>query len=282
MRVGVIAPFVARGDDEFPTWQAVRAYARHAEEVGFDSIWGFDHLYSGRDGVPPGDIHEAWTMLSAIAAVTSRVELGQLVTCTSFRSPGLLGKMSVTVDEISGGRLTLGLGAGWYDDEYRAFGFPIDHRGTRFDEYMAVLAPLLRGEEVTFTGRYHRAEGARLLPPPSRRLPLLIAGKGPRLLEMVARNADAWNTAWYSEPNDTLHTRLSDLRRALEAAGREPSSMRVTVGVYPEGLDDADSLARALESFKGLGIDDLIVSQDRKDPTALDLLWRAVELAQIG
>lgn len=279
MDIGVVAPLAASGGSEFPNWPAVRAFARHAEEVGFASVWVFDHLYAGRDGVEPGDIHEAWTMLSAIAAVTSRVELGQLVTCTSFRPPGLLGKMAVTVDDVSGGRLTLGLGAGWYNDEYHAFGYPVDHRRSRFAEYMSVLAPLLRGEEANFTGRFHRAEGARLLPAPARRIPLLIAGKGPRMLREVARYADAWNTAWYEEPNELMHTRLADLRRALDAAGRDPAGMRITVGMWPKGLEDADSLARALDSFKGMGINDLIVSQDRKDPAALDILVRAIELA---
>src|SRR5690349_17631268 len=117
MRIGVTIPIFKSGPArEVPSWSAIRDLAQHAEGVGLDSLWLFDHLYAKAD--PPEPMYEAWTMQSALAAATSRIELGQLVTCVSFRSPALLAKMAVTADEISGGRITLGIGAGWYDREY--------------------------------------------------------------------------------------------------------------------------------------------------------------------
>jgi len=135
MRVGAIVPMeVSDGPGREPTWPEMLGFVRHAEELGLDSVWVCDHLWAGWDDKPPENVHEAWTLLPALAASTSRIELGELVSCISFRDPSLLAKMAVTTDEISGGRIVLGLGAGWYDAEYRAFGLPIDHRVARFEE----------------------------------------------------------------------------------------------------------------------------------------------------
>src|SRR6266511_6421763 len=132
------------GPGRMPRWEEVRAFATHAEAIGIDSLWVCDHLISGPPGQPPEGIHEGWTILSALAASTSRVELGQLVMCSSFRNPGLLAKMAVTADTISGNRLILGLGAGWYDPEYDAFGYPTDHRVSRLEQALRIITPLLR------------------------------------------------------------------------------------------------------------------------------------------
>ncbi|MGY0231913.1 LLM class flavin-dependent oxidoreductase [Longispora urticae] len=279
MRIGVIVPMTRLDDTgKLSTWAEVRGYARHAEAVGVDSLWVFDHLYSGHGDVPPDDIHEAWTMQAALAAVTDRVELGQLVTCMAFRPPALLAKMAVTVDEISAGRLTLGVGAGWYDREYEDFGYPTDQRGGRFAEALELLVPLLRGESVTFEGRHHRAAGATLMPAPARRIPLLIGGFRPRMLRLTARYADAWNTAWYPGPNERLAERLADLRAALDAEGRDPETLRVTVGMLAPQTD-AGELATTIDAFAALGVvDDLIVMQTQQNPAALDLLAGALRL----
>ena len=117
----------------------MRAFAQHAEAIGLDSVWVFDHFfYRPADG-PTEGMHEAWTMVSAVAASTSRVEIGQLVMCASFRNPGLLAKMAATADAVSGGRLILGIGAGWHDPEYAAFGYPVDHRVDRFEEALRII-----------------------------------------------------------------------------------------------------------------------------------------------
>lgn len=269
MRIGVMVPMsLSDGPGRMPSWADIRSFAEHAEAVGVDSLWVCDHFVSGpEEGVVEG-IHEAWTILSALAASTSRVELGQLVTCVSFRSPSLLAKMAVTADAVSGGRLTLGLGAGWYDPEYHAFGYPTDHRVGRLEEALRIIVPLLRGETVTLAGRYHRVEEAVLLPAPERRIPILVASNRPRMLSLTARFADAWNTAWYGRPDARLRQRLADVDEALEAEGRDPATLRRTVGVEVEN----DELARALDEYEELGVDDVIVLLQPMNERSLERL----------
>lgn len=280
MRIGVTLPFGASdGPGRLPTWPELRAYATHAEGLGLDSLWVCDHLLSGPPGRPAEAIHESWSVVAALAASTTRVELGQLVMCVSFRSPALLAKMAVTTDGISGGRLVLGLGAGWYDPEYLAFGFPTDHRVARFDEALRVIGPLLRGERTTFAGRYHQLHDAELLPPPDRHIPILVAAERPRMLALTARHADAWNTAWHGLPDARLTQRLAAMRAALAAESRDPATLRITVGVDGEQLnhdDDEDGLARALDAYDRLGIDDLIVQLSPNDRPSLDRLAEAI------
>jgi alkanesulfonate monooxygenase SsuD/methylene tetrahydromethanopterin reductase-like flavin-dependent oxidoreductase (luciferase family) len=139
-----------------------------------------------RSGRPAEAFHEGWTILAALAASTGTIELGQLVMCVSFRSPALLAKMAVTADGVSSDRLVLGLGAGWCDREYLALGFPAGHRVARFEEALQVIGPLLRGERLTFAGRYHQVRGAVLLPAPDRPIPILVAGNRPRMLRLTA------------------------------------------------------------------------------------------------
>ena len=278
MKIGVMLPISASdGPGRLPTWPEMRAIVTHAEAIGLDSVWACDHFLSGSPAMPPEGIHEAWTVMAALAASTTRIELGQLVMCVSFRSPALLAKMAVTADSISAGRLVLGLGAGWYDLEYQALGIPTDHRVSRFDEALQIMVPLLRGERVTFKGSYHQAGDAVLLPPPDRSIPILIAGNRPRMLRLTARYADAWNTAWFGSPDDRLNQRLADMRAALEAERREPATLRRTVGMNCE-LTDADELARRIDAYERLGIDDLIVGFEPVTREALDLLARAVTI----
>ncbi len=170
MRVGVQLPEVER-DVRWPEYVAM---ARAAEEAGFDSIWIGDHLLYRGDGRPERGPWEAWTLLSAMAAVTTRVELGPLVACAGFHPPGLLAKMAATIDEVSGGRFRLAVGAGWNEPEFAAFGIPFDRRVARFEEAFAILAPLLAGERVTARGRHWSADDAVLLPAPARRVPIMV------------------------------------------------------------------------------------------------------------
>src|SRR5262249_38214856 len=151
--------------------------------------------------------------------------------------PALLAKMAVTADSVSRGRIVLGLGAGWYDPEYRAFGYPTDHRASRFDEAIQIIGPLLRGEQVSFAGRYYRVDDAVLMPSPDRSIPILVAGHRPRMLQLTARYADAWNTAWYGLPDDRLERRLTTMDAALTAQRRDPASLRRTVGVLVSDPD---------------------------------------------
>ena len=196
--------------------------------------------------------------------------------------------MAVTADGVSGGRLVLGLGAGWYDPEYLAFGFPADHRVARFEEALQIIGPLLRGERLTFAGRYHQIRDAVLLPPPDRPIPILVAGNRPRMLRLTARHADAWNTAWFGLPDKRLGQRLADMHAALQAESRDPATLRRTVGMDCEltdpgqtGVDRAglvDELARAIDAYERLGIDDLIVHLQPGTQPALDRLARAIKI----
>jgi alkanesulfonate monooxygenase SsuD/methylene tetrahydromethanopterin reductase-like flavin-dependent oxidoreductase (luciferase family) len=185
--------------------------------------------------------------------------------------------------------VTLGLGAGWDDREYRAFGVPIDHRVDRFEEALHVIVPLLRGERVTIDGTYHRADDLVLLPRPARPIPTLIAADGPRMLRLTARHGDAWNTAWYGAPNDALRAKLTEMGVALETEGRDPAGLRRTVGmsvvdpdrpgtnaVDPDALaGTVEDLARAFDAYEALGIDDLIVLPEPNDVPSVDRLARA-------
>jgi probable F420-dependent oxidoreductase len=289
VRVGVIVPMSEGDSPPMPSWEVVRRFGQRAEQLGFDSLWVCDHFLSDPGDRPVEGIHEAWTILSALAAMTRSLDLGQLVMCAAFRSPGLLAKMAVTADQVSGGRIILGIGAGWYDDEHRAFGFPTDRRVSRFEESVQILSGLLDGETVSFTGRFHRVQGARLLPRPARRIPLLIAGNGPRMLQITARHADAWNTAWYAMPDEQLRVRLTALDAALVDADRDPTGIRRTVGVWvedpelvPEQDRDPDAFAgsateltRLLAAYNELGIDDLIVGLTPMNIQSLERLAAA-------
>jgi probable F420-dependent oxidoreductase len=269
-------------DAEMP-FQAMRSLALAAEEAGFASFWLPDHLIH-RSGDTDGGMWEAFTYLSGLAAVTSRITLGPLVACTSFRNPGLLAKMATTLDEVSGGRSVLGLGAGWHEPEYAAFGYPFDHRVGRFEEAVQVIVPLLRGETVSFSGQYVQIQQARLLPrgPSPKGPPILIAGKGPRMLRLTATYADAWNTAWHVTPA-AAQTRIAEMLAACQEVGRDPATLEVTVGISARILapgENADPAGRAitgtaeavtqtLRSFAAVGAQHLIVVIPGTSPAQL-------------
>ena len=295
MKVGAILPAADDGGRPTPSWRVVRSFAQAAEERGLDSVWMFDHFFYRPATGPIEGQHEAWTIVSAVAAATERVEIGTLVLCSSFRSPTLIAKMAATADDVSGGRLILGLGAGWHDAEYDAFGFPRDRRVDRFEETLEIVGPLLRGETVTFDGRYDRARDAVLLPAPTRPIPILVAAFGPRMLRLTARHADAWNTAWFGAPDDRLAERFRALDAALETEGRDPATLARTVGMNvvdldqdPDAGDDddddrsfrgsVDELARAIDDYEALGIDHLIVLLQPMTEDSLERLAAALAL----
>lgn len=230
MQIGAILP-AGDGPDRPANWAKVRDFALSAEQGGLDSVWVFDHLLhesaSGRTGQLEG-----WTTLSAVAAVTERVQVGALVMCSPFRNPVLMAKMAATADEVSGGRLILGLGAGWHAPEFAAMGLSMEQRVDRFDEALPIVTGLLRGERITFAGKHHDVRAAELLPTPTRCIPVLV----------------------------------------LDAEGRDPATLTITVGVHvhdpdsgeaPDAEDtvlsgSVDDLARGLEDYAALGVDHLI------------------------
>ena len=230
MRLGIQLPEVERE----VRWPEYLAMARAAEAAGFESIWLGDHLLYRGDGRPERGPWEAWTLLSALAAATERVRLGPLVACAGFHPPGLIAKMAATVDEVSGGRFVLGLGAGWNEAEFAAFGIPYDRRVSRFEEAFAIMRGLLAGERVTVAGRFWQAQDAVLLPPPARRTPLMIGSNGPRVLGLALPHVDIWNT-WYTDYGNTaegfaaLDARIS---AAAREAGRAPEEIERSACVH--------------------------------------------------
>jgi probable F420-dependent oxidoreductase len=239
LRVGIQLPEVERE----VRWPELRDLARAAEEVGFDSVWVGDHLLFRDPGLPPRGPWEAWSVLAAVAGITERVQLGPLVASASFHSPAMLAKKAVTVDEISGGRLILGLGAGWNEAEYRAFGFPFDHRVDRFEEAFTIIRGLLRDGAVDFAGRYHQARDCVLLPPPLRPggPPIMIGTRGARMLRLAAAHADAWNAwfTWYGNRPEGLATLRETVDAACADVGRDPATLERTVAASVQ-LADGD------------------------------------------
>ncbi|MFN8513612.1 MAG: LLM class flavin-dependent oxidoreductase [Thermomicrobiales bacterium] len=209
-----------------PGWRDIVALARRAEEVGFDSLWIPDHLLFETESGTNEGVWECWSLLAALAAATERVELGPVVSCTGFRNPALLAKMADTVEEISDGRLILGLGAGWHEPEYRAFGYPYDHRVSRFEEALTIIHGLLREGRVDFKGTYYQAERCELRPrgPRPAGPPILIGTGGERMLRLTARYADIWNAAWTRSVSE-LTQRLAALDAACVEAGRDPATI---------------------------------------------------------
>jgi alkanesulfonate monooxygenase SsuD/methylene tetrahydromethanopterin reductase-like flavin-dependent oxidoreductase (luciferase family) len=270
--------------------------ARGAEAAGFDSIWIGDHLLYRGDGRPERGPWEAWTLLSALAAVTERVELGPLVACASFHPPGLIAKMAATIGEVSGGRFVLALGAGWSETEFRAFGIPFDHRVARFEESFAIIRGLLDGERVTLDGVHRQTHDAILLPRPSTRPRLMIGSNGPRMLGIALPHVDAWNT-WYEDYGNTpegfaaLNARID---AAAEAAGRDPASVErsacVLVRLDPAAGErpvspDAPALegpperiADALRALAQAGADEAILVADPITEASIARLGEALAL----
>ena len=210
--------------------------ARAAEEVGFDSIWLGDHLLYRGDGREERGPWEVWTLLAGLAAVTERVELGPLVACASFHPPGLIAKMAATVAEVAGGRFVLGLGAGWNETEYRAFGLPYDHRVSRFGEAFEIIRRTLAGERVTLAGRFWQADDLVVLPLPERPIPLMIGSNGPRMLALTLPHVDRWNT-WYDRYGNTTEG-FAELNAFVTEqagiAGRDPATVYRSTAVLVE------------------------------------------------
>ncbi len=251
LKIGVHLPFSERQmQGVTPRWQDIVTIARRAEEVGFDSIWIADHLLFRFEGIEPRGGYECLTLLSALAASTSRVELGTLVVCTSFRNPALLAKIADTVDEISGGRLILGVGAGYHEPEYRAFGYPYDHRVSRFEEALQIIAPLLKTGQVDFEGKYYQARDCELRPrgPRPGGPPIMIGTKGARMLKLTAQYADLWN-GWVAFDKSSP-AEVPPLRELVDAAcrdvGRDPATLGRTMTVLVDFVGTSDLAARVI------------------------------------
>jgi alkanesulfonate monooxygenase SsuD/methylene tetrahydromethanopterin reductase-like flavin-dependent oxidoreductase (luciferase family) len=239
LSIGLQLPEAERRVD----WPEYRQMAITAEAVGFDSLWVGDHLLYRTPEQTTGP-WEAWSLLAAIAAVTERVQIGPLVAATSFHSPAMLAKKAATVDEISGGRLILGLGAGWNETEYRAFGFPFDHRASRFAEAFTIIRTLLSEGEIDFVGDHYAIRDCELVPRPRPGgPPLMIGSQGSRVLGIALPHVAMWNAwfSWFDNGPEGLTPLLEKVNAACVEAGRDPQTVTRTVTVMvamPAAADD--------------------------------------------
>jgi probable F420-dependent oxidoreductase len=267
-----------------PRWRDVLDMAQTVEAMGFDSFWLPDHLLFRPPGEEPQGQWDCWSLLAAVAASTTRITIGPFVTCTSFRNPALLAKMAATVEEISGGRLILGLGAGWNEAEYIAFGYPFDHRVSRFEEAVTIIIGLLRDGHVDFEGTYYTVRDCELRPrgPRPQGPPIMIGTVGARMLRQTALHADAWNAFFWWTGNDPAG--VPPLREAVDAAcaevGREPGTLERTACVLvelpgatgtsfqePPVTGSAEQIAETLRAYALEGITHI---QLRLDPNTVE------------
>jgi len=244
-------------------------WARRAEELGFDSVWVSDHFFYSfaRYGADPAPIAslEPLTTLAGIAAVTQRVRLGTLVLCSAFRHPALLARTAASIDLVSDGRLDLGLGAGWMQEEFDAFGYRFGTAGERFgalEESLDVLRRLFDGDPVTYDGPSVTLREAVLAPAPERGPSLRVGGKGgPRLLRLAARLADGWNMAWRVAP-EAYVGKVSDVRAACDATGRDPATFGLSVGLYSLIGEDEASARAAFDRGRAAAPGDAMAADD--------------------
>jgi alkanesulfonate monooxygenase SsuD/methylene tetrahydromethanopterin reductase-like flavin-dependent oxidoreductase (luciferase family) len=299
VKVGILLPIAETDSGTILRYRDIRDAALQAERDQFDSVWIVDHLLFIWDGQRRG-IWEGWTLLSALAEATTRIELGTLVMCTAFRNPALLAKMADAVDEVSAGRLILGLGAGWHEPEFRAFGYPFDHLASRFEDALRIIVPLVRGDAVDYQGTYEQAVDCVSLPrgPRPTGPPILIGASRPRMLRLTAELADAWNTCWLGRAAE-LPGRLGELHAACADVGRDPTSLEVTVGqivATPDTNDDRDEtesarrfqfdsaevLADEWRGFEEQGVGHLIVWPQPYEGACLQLVTAALRSYRPG
>lgn len=281
-------------------WSEFQSMALAAEDAGFDSLWLIDALLS--EGNPPKGYWEGWSLLAAMATVTRRVEIGHLVTANSFRNPALLAKMADTVDEIIGGRLILGLGAGDGAYVHRAFGFPLERRVARFEEALQIIVPLLREGRVDFQGEFYTMRECELRPrgPRTGGPPILIGAvaNAPRMLRLTAQYADMWHGLFIFGPSTP--DQVPPLRDALDATclnvGRDPASLARTASVRVE-LDgpighmfdaeqpvrgSVEEIADTFWRFADEGISHLMLCMSPESHAAIEQIGRVIQLMDRG
>lgn len=248
-----------------------------AEDLGFDHAWLVDHLLD-TDGSPDLPCLESWTLLAALAARTHRIRLGILVSSNTFRHPSILAKEAVTLDHISGGRLILGMGTGWHEDEHHRFGLALPEpaeRVDRFEEAVQIVTQLMAGERTTFHGRYYELDDAPFQPRPIQqpRIPVLIAAHRPRMLRIAATYADQWDSFAIMPGTATdgveteLAERIATLDAAARAIGRDPASIRRSTWATREALASEDIYTDFVRRHARLGFTDF----STVGPTAVEM-----------
>lgn len=259
-------------------WESTLELALHAEKKGYDGVWYADHFMPNAEDVS-GPTNEAWTTIAALAAAVPRIRIGPLVTGNTYRHPAVLAKMAATVDNISGGRLVLGLGAGWQENEHRKYGIEFSTLGgrmRRLEEACQVIKGLFTNDRTTFQGKYYQLDDAPLVPRPVQQpLPLLIGGGGEKVtMRIAAQYADEWNV--WGGP-DLLREKIGVLEGHCRALGRDPKAIRRSAQAMLVMTDDqslidrmkasgrpviagnADQLAATVQAYIDAGLDELII-----------------------
>ncbi len=294
LRIGFHLPETER----IARWNEIATLCRTAEDVGFDSIWVPDHLIYRFEDQPPIGPWECWSLISAIAGITNRVEIGPLVLCVNFRNPAMIAKMAATVDEISNGRLILGLGAGWHEPEYLAYGFDFAHRFGRFQEAFTIIRTLLTEHAIDFEGTYFTLRDCELMPlgPRPEGPPLMIGSRGEKILHATLPHVRYWN-GWYAWSGNTtegyapLH---AEVDAAAVGAGVDPAAVVRTMAIllrFPHGSGPVDPraaliqgdeqhLANALIDLHRAGVDHVQVVLEPNGPAEVERFGRVIELVR--
>ncbi len=247
MKIGFVIPLfeVPAYGKRVLRYTELREMALKAEKAEFDSIWICDHLLYRFENQGTEGIWECWTMLSALAEATQRIEFGTLVLCNPFRNPAIVAKMAHPIDEVSNGRFILGIGAGWNNPEFDAFGVPFDHRFDRFEEAIQIIQPLLKEGRVDLKGRYYQTRDCEIIPrgPRPKGPPLIVGGVGPRLTRVTAQYADLWNTNQHADLWNPPTELISKLHAFCAEVGRDLETIKVTALIalaYPDLVDPPD------------------------------------------
>jgi alkanesulfonate monooxygenase SsuD/methylene tetrahydromethanopterin reductase-like flavin-dependent oxidoreductase (luciferase family) len=297
MGIGVMLPIAERSafGDRPVRFVDMLEMARMAEAAGYDALWLADHFLFRPPVAKEGEeygLWEAWTSAAALAQGTSRIKIGLLVTCLGWRNPGMVARMTDTLDEVSNGRFILGVGAGWHEPEYTAYGFPFDHRVSRFEDAIVILDGLLRTGHADHAGSYFSAVDAISRPrgPMGAKggSPILVGSSGERMLRLIARYADAWNTVWHNDPSATVPG-LRALDDACAAVGRDPATIVGTAGgnVAQPGYTGTrgdpiegsnDQIAERMASFRELGFAHFVAGLDPCTPKSIEEFARVIEL----
>jgi alkanesulfonate monooxygenase SsuD/methylene tetrahydromethanopterin reductase-like flavin-dependent oxidoreductase (luciferase family) len=293
MKIGLNLPTWPLRDGTYATWLEMRSLAREVEALGVDTLWVPDHLQRSLPGRPTFGFWECWTILTAAAEATSTIEIGPFIACTGFRNPALLAKMATTLDEVSGGRLVLGLGSGVpaRDESWRAFGFAAEGHVSRFAEAVEVTARMLREPAVTFEGRHVRTAEAQIIPrgPRPDGPPIWVAALGEKTAAVAARWGDAANVNTPLCSIDDVTAIRATMTTACAAAGRDPDTLAVTgwsrLSLAPDGravvrdghlAGSASSIGAQVRGFREAGLSHLTIYVGAEgDPSPLPALTPA-------
>jgi alkanesulfonate monooxygenase SsuD/methylene tetrahydromethanopterin reductase-like flavin-dependent oxidoreductase (luciferase family) len=260
VRIGVTIPAIDLAPRRARSFREMVDDAVTAERLGYDSVWVMDHVFIEQGGIRSPSGPDPLTLLAYIAARTERIQLGTLVLCAAFRPPAQLARQAKALAEASGGRLLLGIGSGWHQPEFDAFGFPFDHRVGRFEEYLEALTRLLGEEPSDFDGKYQVLRKGQVFGPSQG--PPWVAAFGPRMLALTGRLAGGWNSAWHGADTGPFRAGLDGVEAALAAAGRRRSELVASAGVFVVPLEGEElvSAGKRLEAAGQAGLGERVIS----------------------